>query len=132
MRRLPLLGLAALALAGCGGAGARGDVRAVADAFQSALRADDGAGACALLSDALIQQVESQESEPCRDAVGSLDLDGDRIATTDAYLTSGLATLTGGSVHYLGKTPAGWRIDALGCRDEGDPTKMPRDCEVDA
>jgi hypothetical protein len=133
MRRLPLLGLAALALAGCGGgAGARDDVRAVAESFQSAIRTDDGAAACGLLSAALAQEIESQEGEPCRDAIGALDLGGDRVASTDAYQTSGIATLTAGSVHYLGQTPAGWRLDALGCVDEGDPATMPRDCEVEA
>jgi hypothetical protein len=132
MRRLPLLALAALALAGCGGAGARDDVRAVASSFQAALRTDDGAGACAVLSDALIQQIESQEGEPCRDAIGSLDLDSDRVATVGAYLLSGIATLTTGSSMYLGDTPGGWRIGALGCEDQGDPAKMPRDCEVEA
>jgi hypothetical protein len=132
MRRLPLLGLAALALAGCGGAGARDDVRAVAERFQGAIRTDDGAGACALLSAALAQQIASQEGEPCRDAIGSLDLEGDRVLSTDAYLLSGIATLTGGTTMYLGETPAGWRIGALGCQDEGDPAKHPRDCEAEA
>lgn len=133
MRRLPLLGLAALALAGCGGAGARDDVRAVAESFQSAMRTDDGGTACELLSDALVKTIESQEGEPCRDAIGGLDLDGGRVESVEAYMTGGIATLATGSAYYLGQTPAGWRLDALACRaTEGDPATTPRDCEAQA
>ena len=133
MRRvaLPLLVVLPL-LAGCGTSDDQEQARAATERFYAALRAHDGAAACAQLSPDTIRSLEQQESKPCRRAVRSLQVGGGRVLRTRVYITNAIVDLSGGEHAFLGREPTGWKLSAVGCRfDEGKPRDRPADCEAE-
>ena len=124
---------AAAAVSGCGRDGDRAEARAVADRFFAALRQDDGQAACAELSTGTRAELESQEGEPCRQAIGSAGLQPARVLRVQVFITNAKADLSGGESVFLDQGPDGWELSALGCKPEGgEPADRPYDCEVQA
>jgi hypothetical protein len=123
-------GLLALMPAGCGTAADRQQAGRVAERFYEAARAGDGAAACAQLSaPTAAQLVKDEHVARCEQGVSKLTLHGGRIAVARVYATSAAVQLAGGDTVFLGAGARGWRIDALGCRPNGDGTY---DCEEQA
>ncbi|MDP9401640.1 MAG: hypothetical protein M3P39_12010 [Actinomycetota bacterium] len=133
VRSLLLVVGSASLIAGCGQGDDREQLRAVTQRFSTALAEREGAVACAQLSEDLVRQLESQEGEPCPQAVLGLALSGGQPAATEAFITSGKVELTGGKSVFLDRTSEGWRLSALGCQPEqGKPADRPFECEVEA
>jgi hypothetical protein len=123
--------LAALMLASCGQSDDRAAVRATTERFYNAYEADQGGVACAALSRDTRKELESQESEPCAEAIGSVDLDGGAVVTVEVSLTNAKVDLVSGEMLFFSEQKAGWRITALGCRAADTPTDTPMDCELE-
>ncbi|HEX6743108.1 MAG TPA: hypothetical protein VF087_02820 [Solirubrobacteraceae bacterium] len=122
------MAVAVLALAGCGRAGDRASVRSVAESFYAAVRAHDGARACAWLSAGARQALEQDQSSSCARAIVHLKLSGGGARRVEVYSTNAAVALRGGNVVYLETTPRGWRISAVGCRNPAYAT--PASCEA--
>jgi hypothetical protein len=121
---------AGLAVAGCGTGADQSQARAAAEGFYAAVRSGDGAKACGQLSADTRSQLTKDESEPdCSKAVLKLSLHGTSAKVVRVYATSAQVDLAGGDTVFLGETPDGWRIDAVGCKrvESG-----PFECEEEA
>ena len=129
---LMLLPLTALVLAGCGQSSDRAAARAATERFLTAFRADDGAAACAALNSETRKALEREESGPCPETVGALELDGGAVTKVQVAVTNAKVDLAGGESVFLSEQAAGWRISALGCRPDGPPTTVPFACELEA
>lgn len=130
MWRVAIIGACALALSGCGTDGSRTEIAGVVERFQQALADGDGALACAQLTAAARDALESEEELPCRRAIFELDLGaGGRVSGSDVDITSASADVPGRGTAFLDQTPYGWRISAAGCS----PTSpgLPYDCELE-
>lgn len=121
---------AGLILAGCGAADPGGATSA-AERLYSAHAGDDGATACALLSESTRRQLEQDEQLPCAEAVLELDLEGGRAVAQQAFITEAKVELDGGDSVFVEETPDGWRVTAAGCRPVPDQ-EAPYDCEVES
>jgi hypothetical protein len=122
--------LAASGTAACGPTKRGDDAAGVAERFHAALAESDGAAACAELTGETASELESQEGEPCAEAVLALELpSGGSAASTKVYVTSAAVTLAAGGTDFLDEGPDGWKVSAAGCR----PTApgMPYDCELE-
>jgi hypothetical protein len=123
--------LLVLALAGCGQSDDRAAVRAVTERFYNAYDAKQGAVACSTIASETRKQLESEESEPCPDAVGSLEVSGGPILKVAVEMTNAKVDLASGESVFLSEEQPGWRITALGCRPTKTPTDTPFDCELE-
>jgi hypothetical protein len=136
MRRSPLVvaSVAAVALgaAGCGQSDDRATVRAATQRFLAAYEADEGETACAALSQDTRKELESQESKPCAEAIGQVELEPGAVTRVHVSLTNAKVDLASGESLFFSEQHAGWRIAALGCTPQGKPTVMPFDCELEA
>jgi hypothetical protein len=132
MRRATPVLLLVLALAGCGQSDDRATVRAVTERFFNAYEANQGAVACATMATETRKQLESEESRPCPEAIGSIELSGGAISHVSVQLTSAKVDLADGESLFLSQEQPGWRITALGCRPTESPTDTPLDCELEA
>jgi hypothetical protein len=125
------LAIAATALgAGCGTTQRAKDARAVAERFQTGLDRDDGAAACAELSEETSEALEQQEGSPCEKAILDLELPaGTELGDADVDVTSAAVSLLEGGTLFLDEGPAGWEISAAGCT----PTApdLPFDCTLE-
>jgi len=130
MRILLVLVIAA-ALAGCGRAGDRDEVRAVVTGFLADVRAGDGAAACARLSGPTREALASQEGKPCARAVTDLDLGRGPVAGTEVVVESARVQLRDGVDVFLDRGSSGWHISAAGCRPVNGP-KRPMDCQLES
>ena len=124
--------LAVLVLAGCGQSDDRAAVRRVTERFLAAYEAKQGEVACGVLSSDTRKALESQESQPCADAVTSLEVSGGPILRLKVQLTNAKVDLASGETLFLSEQASGWRISALGCRSTTTPTDTPFDCELEA
>jgi hypothetical protein len=130
-RILLALALCAVLLGGCGPDADRDAARAVTDRFFAALGSGDGEQACAQLSPDTRAEVESQEQKPCREAITGLGLEGAAVARVNVYIVSAMAELANGDAAFLDHGQEGWRLSAVGCKDEGKPADRPFDCDVE-
>ena len=132
-RSIPVcLALLALLAGGCGQSGDRDEVRTVVTDFFDALEAGDGARACAQLSADTRSALESQEAKPCREAIGSLSLEGGAPASVEVYMVSAVAGFAGGERAFLSETREGWRLSAAGCEPQSaEPAEEPFDCVLE-
>jgi hypothetical protein len=124
-----LFGLAG-SVAGCGTAQRADDARAVAERFQTALDRDDGAAACAELSEQTSEALEQQEGSPCEEAILEVELpDGTDFGDAEVDVTSAAVPVLEGGTLFLNEGPGGWEISAAGCS----PTApdLPLDCELE-
>ena len=129
---LTLLAIAAVALSGCGQAADRDTVRATSTRFLAAYAAHQGDAACAALSQDTRKELVSQEKKPCADAIGSVELEPGPVRHVDVELTNAKVDLGGGESLFLSEEATGWKISAVGCKPQGDPTNTPMDCELQA
>jgi hypothetical protein len=117
---------------GCGGGGARGEVRLVSARFVRALAADDGVAACATLSRQARAHLENEEAKSCGQAITGLGLRPSAVRRVQVYLTSAKADLADGDSVFLSNGSDGWRLDAAGCKPEGGkPADRPYDCALE-
>jgi hypothetical protein len=125
--------LSALALCGCVRDGDRREAQVVTERFFAALQRNDGALACAQLSTDARDELESQEGEPCRQAITGLGLHGAGITSVQVFVTDAKVDLADGDSLFLGSTAQGWRLSAVGCKpQEGKPPDSPLDCALEA
>lgn len=125
--------LIALALAGCGRGADERTVGSVTQRFLQAVEAKDGAVACAQLTTAAVQQLESEESKPCPQAVTSVQASPGPVRRAAVYITSAKVDLTNGQSAFLNRTSAGWKLSAVGCKPQaGKPADQPYDCDLEA
>jgi hypothetical protein len=121
------LSVAGLALIGCGTGVDQTRVRAATERFYSAVQQHDGKAACALLSsDTASRLVKDEQASDCPSAVTKLNIRGSRAQSVAVYATSAVVKLDSGERVFLGWTPLGWEIDAVGCKVTG---SGPLDCE---
>jgi hypothetical protein len=119
-----------LVLPGCGTAERERDVSSVTERFHAALGQEDGAAACALLTEETASKLEGQEKRPCDQAILDLELaKGGTVDETRVEVTSAIATLAEGGSAFLDEGPDGWRVAAAGCT----PTapNQPYECELE-
>jgi len=129
--RKALLGLGiGIVLTGCGATDTGGAADA-AERLYAAYSRDDGAAACATLSDDAREQLVEDEQKPCAEAVLELKLSGSRATGEEAYVTEAKVDLDGGDRVFLEETGDGWRVTAAGCRPVPGP-EAPYDCEVES
>ena len=129
---LGTLALLAIALAGCGQSGDRDTVRATTTRFLAAYSGHQGDAACAALSQDTRTELEGQEKKPCADAIADLELKPGAVDHVDVMLTNAKVDLAGGESVYLSEEADGWKISAVGCKPQGEPTNTPFDCELQA
>src|SRR5215218_3514599 len=74
---------------------------------------------CALLAPATVAALEYDESAPCADALGQVDLPGGQVVSSAVWGDSAQLWLT---VEELFMTPpyAGWKVAAAGCVPQGE------------
>jgi hypothetical protein len=121
----------ALLAAVCGGCAAdrAPDATATAQGFQTALSEDDGADACAHLSDSTASALEQDQGMPCPRAILELRLPAS-TKVDDAQVSAGSAAVrTPGGVLVLDEAEGGWKVSAAGCT----PTAAgePLECELE-
>jgi hypothetical protein len=130
MRRAALVTCAlVLASAGCGSGDDRDQASAVAGQLYAAVRAGDGAQACAQLSPKTREALERDESKACPEAIEELDLSGGELGAVSVYETDARVIFKGGDTVFLDRTPEGWRVSAAGCKPKGE---LPAECEVES
>jgi hypothetical protein len=118
------------AVTGCGRADDRSAVSAVTERFVAAIAAEDGAGACAQLSEDTAEALERDEGQPCAVAVTGLDIARTAVERAQVYGIAAKVDLADGDSTFLELTSQGWRISAAGCTPE--PDEQPYECEVEA
>lgn len=120
------LSVAAIVLTSSCASTQEGEVEQVAEQLHAALRIDDGAAACDLLSEDA--QEELQESgDSCEVAVLDAGLPPDgRVEKVSVYDTSGQVRYDD-DVLFLSEFPDGWKIIGAGCERRADE---PYDCTV--
>ena len=124
---------AACLLAGCGTADDREQARGVVERFYAAVEAGRGEEACALLSPAAADQLESQTGQSCDGVITRLELAGGGVADVHVYAVGAKVDVRGGESAFLSRAPGRWQLTAIGCRPAaGPPTETPMDCEVEA
>ena len=134
MRRLSTTALlvCALAASACGTSDDRDQARTAAERLYAAIDADDGAAACRELTPQAVEELESQEQSACDEAILDLDLQtgAGGADSVDVFITSAAVHLSGGDTVFLDETPEGWRVSAVGCREQA--PDAPAKCEVQA
>ena len=95
-------------------------------AFQNALRGNDLAGACRLLSEETRNSLESASTRPCPVALAALKLPTGAVRSTEVWGGNGQIQLQSGTL-FLAQFDTGWRITAAGCTPRPD---RPYDCDL--
>jgi hypothetical protein len=83
---------------------------------------------CALLAAATVAALEHDESTPCPDALGQLDLPGGQVVSSAVWGENAQVRLTGDTL-FLTRTDAGWKIAAAGCAPQPDAPYL---CRLEA
>jgi hypothetical protein len=94
---------------------------AAVTAFGRALRQNEGARACALLSSNTQSRVEQERKKPCREGIVEIASDvqpNGRLTRVDVAESSGFVTTADGSAFFVDKTSAGWKLSAAGCKPQ--------------
>lgn len=128
---LLLLALVAAAT-GCGTDADRDQARAAVERLYAAVERDDGDAACRELSTATALALAQDEGRPCGRAITALDLQAGAITGVRVYVTNAKVDLRTGESAFLGRGPAGWKVNALGCRKQGDAQSRPMSCEAES
>lgn len=118
--------LAGLA-AGCGVQPGEDAVTRTAGEWLTAAQARDAAALCRLLTPAAAESAATGD-ETCQQAVGDLDLPGDGTVGTVQVWSDRAQVRTGSDTLFLTRLSGGWRVNAAGCRQQGDE---PYDCDVE-
>jgi hypothetical protein len=131
--RLLIAACACLCVAGCGtgGQSEKKEVGGVVTRFYSAIEADDGEGACDLLSQDTLEQLEGQTQQRCPAVITRLDFHPAPVSASHVFITNAQVRLANDEVAFLGREPEGWKLTAIGCQPgPGQPRSRPADCEV--
>jgi uncharacterized protein YceK len=131
-RARSILLLLAVVLAGCGTSTDRDQARAAVERLYAAVDRDDGDAACRQLSTATALALAQQDGRPCGRAIAALDLQGGAITGVRVYVTNAKVDVSSGESAFLGHTPDGWKVTAVGCRKRGDVQSRPMDCEAES
>jgi hypothetical protein len=126
----PLIVLVALLpLCACdAGAERRDAASSTALRLLSAVTADDGAAACAVLAPDTVAELEKSAGKTCADAVLEEDLPAPGAVTTvDVYGQWAQVALDDDTL-FLAAFRGGWRVVAAGCTARGDD--RPYDCTL--
>jgi hypothetical protein len=130
---LLLAGTAAAGVAGGCASSDTNDARATVERFYDAIRRDDPETACRQLSDAALKALQSQTGEQCRNAITHLEYGGGAVVRTEVYGLNAKVDLRTGESAFVDGSGPGWKLSALACRgEEGDPKKVPMDCELES
>jgi hypothetical protein len=121
---------AAALSAGCGRADDDRAVGSVTSRFLQAVRAHEGARACAQLSPQAANALEDDEGKRCAEAVADLDVEPSAVRRTQVFGVGAKVDLADGRSAFLELTPRGWRVSAAGCEPGIDDE--PYTCEVEA
>lgn len=101
--------------------------------FGEALRADNGAAACGLLTAVAQSKLESERKKPCAQAILEVADElapGDSVTRIDVAETSAFVRTSRGPTFFLDKVGASWRLSAAGCtKQAGD---APYSCALEA
>jgi hypothetical protein len=115
--------VATMATAGCAGL-QQPEVEQVAAAFMESGPVDR----CVLLAPATVAALEHDESAPCADALGQLDLPGGQVVSSAVWGENAQVRLTGDTL-FLTRTDTGWKVAAAGCTPHGEAPYL---CRLDA
>jgi hypothetical protein len=126
MIALAALALTPLVLAGCASVGDRGEAAdTVAVKLLTAVRAQDGAAACAVLAPDTAAELVQSGDKPCAQAILDEDLPAPGAVTgTEVFGQWAQVRLAGDTV-FLAVFPGGWRVVAAGCTPR---RERPYDC----
>jgi hypothetical protein len=116
--RIGVAALCCLALAGCGAGERDAAAAAAAEDFLTALATDDAAAACASLSSAAADGLAADAGE-CEAAIASLGLPTAPVQKVDVW-GDRAQVRTGDDVLFLSLQSDGWKVDAAGCRPQGE------------
>jgi len=83
---------------------------------------------CGLLAPATVAALEYDESAPCADALGQLDLPGGQVVSSAVWGDNAQVRLTGDTL-FLTRTEAGWKVAAAGCVPQGEAPYL---CRLEA
>jgi hypothetical protein len=102
-------------------------------AFGNALKDDDGARACGLLTSEAQSKLEDERKKPCEEAIVEMASElepGEAVSTVDAAETSAFVRTSHGPTFFLDKVGDGWKLSAAGCtKQAGD---APYSCALEA
>jgi hypothetical protein len=115
--------VATMATAGCAGL-QQPEVEQVAAAFTESGAVDR----CVLLAPATVAALEHDESAPCAEALGQLDLPGGQLVSSAVWGENAQVRLTGDTL-FLTRTDTGWKVAAAGCTPHGEAPYL---CRLDA
>lgn len=103
-----------------------GEVEQVAERLHAAVRVDDGAAACELLSEEAQQELQDS-GETCEVAVLDAGLSPDgRVEKVSVYDTSGQVRYDD-DVVFLSEFPDGWKVIGAACEKQA---AGPYDCAI--
>jgi hypothetical protein len=127
--RYPLVGVfAALAVVGgCGSSNQTGAALDLATRFESALAANDGHTACALLARQAVRRIDDLRPEGCPSVLPTLGLPTGRPTGVQVWGDTAEATSDHDTL-FLRRLPEGWRVIGAGCTPNGD---APYQCKAD-
>ena len=113
-------------VAACAPADAESAAAAAAARFAQALASQDGASACALLTEAARRSLETGSGQSCEEAV--LDVSSDTASVRVQVWGDEAQARAGRDTLFLDRTSNGWRVRAAGCTPQG--KDQPYECEV--
>ncbi len=113
--------------AGCGAQPGEDAVTRTAGQWLAAVQGRDVAALCRLLTPAAAESAATGD-ETCQQALGDLDLPGDGPVGAVQVWSDQAQVRAGGDTLFLTRLSAGWRVNAAGCRPQGDE---PYDCDVE-
>ena len=113
--------------AGCGAQPGEDAVTRAAGQWLAAAQGRDAAALCRLLTPAAAESAATGD-ETCQQALGDLDLPGDGPVGAVQVWSDQAQVRAGGDTLFLTRLSDGWRVNAAGCRQQGDE---PYDCAVE-
>jgi hypothetical protein len=124
---LILLLLAGLGLSACSPTSRESSAAKVAARFVAAIGSQDGAAACALLTEPARESAAGATDATCAEAVVNVDEHGTTVHRVQVWGDSAQVRI-GTDVVFLLHLRAGWRVAAAGCQRQ---PRGPYQCDVE-